>query len=423
MAKVLVVGSGGREHALVRSFEHSPNVDRLFAAPGNAGTCRDAENVSIKAMDIADLVRFASENRIDLTVFGSEEPLAAGAADAFQRAGLPVFGPTQQATQIESSKAWAKEAMRAVGIRTPAFRIFTDHREALAHVKERGVPVVVKASGLALGKGSYVCPTFADAERALDAIMVKRIHGAAGDAVVIERVVSGREVSVHAICSGAQAVMLPTAHDYKRLLTGGGGPNTGGMGCVAPVPWVDAQFLERVRINTVLPMLHHLQSTCGGFTGCLYPGMMLDDLGAWTLEFNARMGDPETEVILPLLETDTFELFTAAIAGKLQGMEVKIRSDFAVCVTLASNGYGYPEKIATGFDIYGIENAERITGVEVLHGSTAEKNGHPVTAGGRVLFVRAVGETLAQARERAYAAVDCISFEGMQLRTDIGADC
>ena len=418
MTSVLVIGGGGREQALAWKLAQSPHVGRVFVAPGNGGSQGKIENIDIGFTDVPVLLKFAQENQVGLTVVGQEAASEAGIVDAFKAAGLIIFGPTKAATRIESSKAFSKDLMAAERIPTAAYKTFTDAKDALTYAASRPMPVVVKADGLAAGKGVIICNSAAEIETAIDNIMVKKAFGEAGNTVVIEDFLKGREVSFHALCDGNQAILFPASQDHKQIFDGDKGPNTGGMGVVAPVPWVTAEHLDLVDNLVVRPALRGLRARDAAFTGCLYPGLMIDDDDIQLLEFNARFGDPEAEVYMRLIEGDLFEIFVACALGKLDPASVSWRPGFAASVVLSSPGYpgDYPKSLP----ITGIANAEKLDGIVVFHAGTAVQDGQLVTAGGRVLNVTAIGTTLDEALDKAYAAVKLISFEGMHYRTDIG---
>lgn len=416
--KVLIVGSGGREHALAWRLAQSPKVEKLYVAPGNAGTAATGENVSIKATDIGGLFMFAEREKIDLTVVGPDDPLAMGIADAFQARGFRIFGPAKAAARIEASKAFAKQFMLEQGIPTADFRTFRNLRSAVAYAETVSHPLVVKASGLALGKGVIVCETREETSNALRLIMRDRIFGAAGNEVVIEEYLEGQEISIHALSDGYYYVMFPPSQDHKRACEGDTGPNTGGMGTIAPVPWVSVQDMRAIEDSIVLPAIDGMRKRKTPFVGCLYPGLMMTSAGPRALEFNARFGDPETQVYMRLLKTDILDIIEACIDGKLKNVKVEWRPGFAACVVLASAGY--PGEYKKGFEISGVAEAEQIPGVIVFQAGTAIQDGKLVTSGGRVLGVSAVGDTLREALDRAYKAVKRIHFEGMEYRKDIG---
>jgi phosphoribosylamine--glycine ligase len=415
---VLIIGSGGREHALAWKLVRSPRIGKLYVASGNGGTRSIAENVAIKAVDVASLARFAEHNSIDLTVVGPDDPLALGVVDVFQSRGLRIFGPTRAAAQIEASKAFAKRLMRDNGIQTASFRIFRKYENALEYVRKHGAPIVVKASGLALGKGAYPCKTLAKAEKALAEIMLERAYKQAGNEVIVEEFLDGQEISIHALCDGKTSILLPTAQDHKPIFDGDQGKNTGGMGTIAPVPWVADQTLREVNEQIVRTTLQALAKKGRPFTGCLYPGLKITSEGPKVLEFNARFGDPETQSYMRLLKTDLLDMLDACVDRKLAELVVEWHSGFAVCVVLASGGY--PGEYKKEIPIFGINEAERVPGVVVFHAGTMYDN-QLLTSGGRVLGVTATGSTLKNALDRAYEAVRCIRFDGMQFRKDIGA--
>jgi phosphoribosylamine--glycine ligase len=415
---VLVVGSGGREHAIAHQLVQSPRIGRLVVVPGNGGTGQIAENVLMDVSANGKLVELAKDNKIDLTVVGSEELLARGIVDDFHRAGLRIFGPTQAAARLETSKAFAKKFMFERGIPTAPFRVFDEHEEALAHIREHGVPIVIKASGLALGKGAYPCKTLEEAEGALKLIMLDRIYGAAGDEVVIEDFLRGQELSVHVFCDDTTYSFLPISRDYKRALNGNKGPNTGGMGSIAPV-LVDEKLKQKIEERIVRPILQALAARGSSFVGMLYPGIMVVKDEPYVLEFNVRPGDPETQSVMCLLKTDLFDVLEACVDGKLADIKIEWHPGFAVCVVLASGGY--PGEYKKYLPIRGIAEAEKVPGVVVFHAGTRfSELGVLETFGGRVLNVTAVGDTLEDALARAYEAAGRIWFEGKQFRTDIG---
>jgi len=417
-SNVLVIGNGGREHAFVWKLAQSPRIGKLYVAPGNGGTRNIAENIAIEATDAKHLARFAKENSIDLTIVGPDDSLARGVVDVFQSRSLRIFGPTRSASQIETSKAFAKRLMRDNGIATASFRIFRKHKNALAYVRQHGAPIVVKANGLALGKGAYPCKKLTKAEKALSEIMLERTYKQAGNEVIIEEFLDGQEVSIHALCDGKTAIMLPTSQDHKARFDGDKGKNTGGMGTIAPIPWITDQTLREVNEQIIQPTLQALAKKGRTFTGCLYPGLKMTDEGPKILEFNARFGDPETQSYMRLLKTDLLDVLDACVDSKLAKLTVEWHSGFAVCVILASGGY--PGKYKKGVPIFGTNEAEKIPGVVVFHAGTIF-NDQLRTSGGRVLGVTATGDTLQQALNRAYKAIRCIKFKGMRFRKDIGA--
>jgi phosphoribosylamine--glycine ligase len=422
--RVLVVGGGGREHALVHSFAQSPLADRIFCAPGNAGTAAESDNIPIGADDTAGLLEFASREQVDLTVVGPEAPLVAGLTDAFEEHGLKVFGPSQAAAQLEGSKVFAKEVMGAGGVATGAYRRHTALEAALADVEGRDdYPLVVKADGLAAGKGVLICRDKAEARAAVEACFVSREFGDAGDVLITEEYLTGSEVSLLVLCDGRNAVPLAPAQDYKRIFAGDQGPNTGGMGSYCPVPGFEAKAIDAAMEHVVEPVVAALRKRGIAYRGVLYAGLIVTDAGVKVLEFNCRFGDPETQAVLPRLGSDLLELCAAAAVGELGGVKAAWKQQDCVTVVLASAGY--PASSHKGDVISGLDEAAGMDGVTVYHagtafaGGVAGGGGDVVTAGGRVLAVSALGDGFAAARERAYEAAALIRFDGMQLRPDI----
>lgn len=415
--KVLVIGSGGREHALTWKLKQSPRVDRIFCAPGNAGTAQLAENVAMAANDLIGLFRFAKQNDIDLTVVGPDDPLAAGIVDLFEADKLRIFGPTKSAARLESSKIFAKELMRAEKIPTAAARTFSDLPEALKYCDEVKFPVVIKADGLALGKGVIIAPDQAAARSAVQAMMGEGRFGDAGHRIVIEEFLSGTECSAHALVDGENYQVLESARDHKRVFDGDKGPNTGGMGAFSPANNWNAdsrkQFLQKV----MDPIMRGLRRENVIFRGLLYPGLMMTSDGPRVLEFNCRFGDPETQALMPRLQSDLVPLLEATIDGTIA--EQTIEWDPRVSVTVVMASAGYPEKYEAGKPISGLEKVALIEDVQVFHAGTKHLNGEIVTNGGRVLAVTSVGPTIADARARAYDAVSRLDFEGCHYRRDI----
>jgi phosphoribosylamine--glycine ligase len=416
--KVLVVGSGGREHALVEALAASPLEPAMYAAPGNPGISRIAETVDIPLDDLVSLRDFAAENSIDLTVVGPESPLIGGITEAFWEAGLKVFGPSRAAARIEGSKVFAKELMRHAGVPTAQFEAFDREEAALAYLRARSeYPIVVKADGAAAGKGVTVARSQDEAEEALRASFAGKF-GAAGERIVIEECLEGREASVFVVTDGQDILPFLPAQDYKRAFDAGGGPNTGGMGAYSPIMWMEPETYAAILEDIISPTIHQLALIGAPYVGLLYAGVMVTETGPKALEFNCRFGDPETQVILPRLGSDLLELMLAADNEDLAGREIIWSADKAVCVVLASEGY--PDSSSSGDEISGLENIP--AGVYVYHAATEERDTRFFTAGGRVLNVVGTGPTIIEARARAYAAVEQIHFEGMQYRTDIALE-
>ena len=416
--KVLIVGGGGREHALAWKIAQSPVVDALVAAPGNPGIARHARCVDIGVDAHGDLVDFARRERVDLTVIGPEAPLVAGLAGRFATAGLAVFGPSARAAAIEGSKAFSKDLMRRYGIPTARFSTFDDADRARRFCRDMGAPLVVKADGLAAGKGAIVCPTLEDADLAIAECMERRAFGAAGTRVVVEEFMVGQEVSFFVLSNGSDVMALAAAEDHKAIFDGDRGPNTGGMGCYSPVAAFDEALEKRVMETIVRPTLAALAREGAPYRGVLYTGLMLTPQGPKVVEFNCRFGDPECQALMVRAPGDLVPLLLAAARGDAWPPSRQWPSAASVCVNVASGGY--PGKYSTGLPIRGVEAAEARPGVHVFHAGTATRDGTLVTAGGRVLGVTAVAESMEAAIAAAYAAVHEISFEGMHCRTDIG---
>ncbi len=419
--KVLIVGRGGREHALAWKLAQSDQVTNVFVAPGNGGTAAAGgkiENVAIAETEIDDLISFAGSNDVALTVIGPEAPLAAGIVDCFENVGLRCFGPVEGAARLEGSKTYAKQLMDRVDVATARYEIFTDYDQALAHVRSATNPIVIKASGLAAGKGVVVPNSLAESEQALKRIMLDREFGESGDEVVIEECLEGQEATILAFCDGTTIVPMPSAQDHKPLLDGDLGPNTGGMGAYAPTPLVNKALQTEVVEKVMKPVVRALALDGFPFVGVLYAGLMLTADGPKVLEFNCRFGDPEAQVILPLLDSDLYEILSACVDGSLDSVAVEWSDGIAATVVAASGGY--PADYAKGLPISGIGEAESVPGVTVFHAGTAV-DGELVTAGGRVLAVTGVQPTLSMALACVYHGIEHIQFEGMQYRSDIGA--
>lgn len=414
--KILVLGSGGREHALVWKLRQSPRATALYCAPGNAGTAQLATNVPIKITEHQKLVEFAKSEGIDLTVVGPDDALAAGIVDLFQKHGLRIFGPTQSAARLESSKVFAKDFMQRHGIPTAKSGSFSDSSEAQLFCQKAKHPLVVKADGLALGKGVIIARNSWEAGLAVHEIMDARKFGDAGKQVLIEEFLEGEECSIHALVDGHSYLLFPAAQDHKRALDGDQGLNTGGMGTFSPPSkLLTPELEERVRREVLDPFIAGLKKDGLDFRGMLFPGLMITADGPKVLEFNCRFGDPETQVLLTRLESDLVDLLEATIDGRLAETKATWKAESAVCVVMASGGY--PGSYASGKAITGLEQSP--DGITVFHAGTKEENGKILTAGGRVLGVTALAGDLVAARQRAYAAVDGIQFEGRQFRRDI----
>src|SRR5215831_925663 len=418
--KILVIGGGGREHALTWKLRQSPHADRIFCAPGNAGTSKIAENVAILASDLTALVRFAKENGIDLTVVGPDDPLAAGIVDLFTSEKLRVFGPDKSAARIESSKIFAKELMRAHRIPTAEARTFSDSNEALRYCEQMKFPVVIKADGLALGKGVIIAADPATARSTIDEMMNQGRFGNAGRRVVIDEFLQGTECSLHALVDGKNYLLLESACDHKRALDGDQGPNTGGMGAFSPANNWNSKLRSRFEIEIMQPLLRGLVKEGVMFRGLLYPGLIITSEGPRVLEFNCRFGDPETQALLPRMKSDLLPLLEATIDGKINRCAIEWDRRAAVTVVLASAGY--PRKYETGKSISGLDDAVNLEDVQIFHAGTKRERSEYKTAGGRVLAVTALGSTLDAARARAYEAVSLVQFENCHYRRDIALD-
>ncbi|WP_407275802.1 phosphoribosylamine--glycine ligase [Halothiobacillus sp. DCM-1] len=416
--KVLVIGGGGREHALAWKLAQSPRVSRVFVAPGNPGTATEAkcENVPVAATDIAGLLAFAGQTGIDLTVVGPEAPLVAGVVDTFRDAGLKIFGPTRAAAQLEGSKAFAKDFLARHRIPTASYRVFTETAPALAYVRQHGAPIVVKADGLAAGKGVIVAQTVAEAEAAITDMLGGQF-GAAGARVVIEDFLAGEEASFIVMVDGHHILPMATSQDHKARDDGDQGPNTGGMGAYSPAPVVTPAIAEAVMRSIIEPTVRGMALDGLPYTGFLYAGLMIDEAGsARVLEFNCRFGDPETQPIMRRLDSDLVDLLEAAVAGALDGVQAQWNPQPAVGVVMAAAGY--PAEVRTGDVIHGLTAVP--TGVKAFHAGTRQAGDAVVTAGGRVLCVTALGDTVAAAQQAAYAGVAAIQFDGGFYRRDIG---
>jgi phosphoribosylamine---glycine ligase len=417
---VLVIGSGGREHALAWKLRQSPRVKQVFIAPGNAGTAQLGRNVDVKLSELDQLLNFAHRESIDLTVVGPDDVLAAGIVDLFEAAGLRIFGPCKEAARLESSKSFAKRFMVRHGIPTARFGEFESSRDAKTSLGEFGFPLAVKADGLALGKGVVIAQDRAEAEAAIDDMIERRRFGDAGRKVVIEEFLSGAECSVHALVDGHSYLLFPTAQDHKQIYDGNRGPNTGGMGAFSPSQRLDAELLQEIRETVLEPFIRGIQKDHLRFRGLLFPGLMLTKDGPRVLEFNCRFGDPETQVLMPRLKTDLVDLLEATITGQLATVTAQWDTRPAVCVVMASGGY--PGHYKIGKTIAGLEHLDEKDDVIVFHAGTRMGENQILTSGGRVLGVTAVDNTLLAARGRAYEALDKIEFDGSYFRRDIGTN-
>lgn len=413
--KVLVVGGGGREHAIVHKLSQSPKVDKIFCAPGNAGIGQLAECVDIKVGDVKKLKEFALQNDIDMTVVGPEVPLMQGIVDEFEKVGLKIFGPRRDAAAIEGSKYFTKLLLHKYNIPTARFKAFDKYEDALKFLKEIWYPVVMKADGLAQGKGVFLVESFTQAKEALDLMMKEKIFGTSGDTVIIEEMLFGREVSVLAFTDGETIVPMVSAMDYKKVFDGDKGPNTGGMGNIAPNPYFDDKLLKEVIEKILKPVVNSLKKEGIVYKGVLYAGLMLTKEGPKVLEFNARFGDPETQVVLPLLKTDLVDIIEAIIDGTLDKVKIEWEDKKAVCVVAASEGY--PGDYETGYEITGFDELKNVF---AYHAGTALKDRKIVTSGGRVLALTALGKSYDEARNKAYEELKKINFKGMYYRKDIG---
>jgi phosphoribosylamine--glycine ligase len=416
---ILIIGGGGREHALAWKVRQSPRCTKLYIAPGNAGTAKEGENVAIDIKNNETVIDFAKEKKIDLVVVGPDDQLAQGMVDALMAARIKAFGPTKAAAKLEWSKAFAKDFMQRYQIPTAASRTFSSHDEASSYMRTVDFPQVIKADGLALGKGVVIAETREEAEETLKQFMQDGKFGTAGGSVVIEEYLEGTEVSIHAFCDGKTVKLFPVARDHKRVGDGDTGPNTGGMGTIVPVQQYSG-FIEEIKEKIVMPVIRGMTNEGTPFCGVLFPGLMVTKHGPKVLEFNARFGDPECESYMRLLKTDLVDIMLACIEGRLDKQEVRWSDEYVTTVMLASKGY--PEKYEKGFPITGIEEAESDPSVIVYHAGTTLKGNQLVTNGGRVLGVSAVGESPEESKRRTYIATEKIKFDGVQYRRDIGAD-
>lgn len=416
--KVLVIGSGGREHAIVKKVLESPKVTEVFCAPGNAGTAMDAKNVNIGVREFDRLTQFAKEEAIDLTIVGMDDPLVAGIVDAFEEKKLRIFGPRKGAAIIEGSKAFAKDLMRKYNIPSSGYETFSNSQDAIDYLKSSKYPIVLKADGLALGKGVLICNDYEEAHMGVKVIMEDKQFGSAGDLLVIEEFMTGREVSVLAFCDGTRILPMTSAQDHKRAKDGDQGLNTGGMGTFSPSPFYTKKIDEYCKEHIYQRTMDGMKAEGRDFVGILFVGLMLTQEGPKVLEYNARFGDPEAQVVLPRMKNDLVEVCEACIDGRLDEINLEFEQNAAVCVVLASSGY--PEQYKTGYPIHGLDRFENEKDYMVFHGGTKLDGDRIVTGGGRVLGVTAKGKDLREARNKAYEATTWIEFDNKYMRNDIG---
>ena len=418
--KILIIGAGGaREHALGWKIGQSPSAGQIFFARGNAGTTKIGVNLNLKETDIDSLLEFAKKENVDITLVVSDDPLAMGVVDEFRKNNMRVWGPTKASAQIESSKAFSKDFMRRHDLPTAKFKSFFDYGEAKKYIANHSLPIVIKADGLAFGKGVVICQNLEEAESALQNIMVKKIFGDSGNSVIIEEFLVGPEISIHALSDGENYKIFPSSQDHKRINDGDIGPNTGGMGVVGPLPFVGLEMMQRIEKEIIAPALKGMADDGIPFEGILYPSLMLTVDGPKIIEFNARFGDPEAQVYMRLLDSDLFEIINACVDKKLNQIEIKWKDVFVCNIALASGGY--PENYEKGKTIFGIDEAGLEKDVIVFHaGTKLDDNKNILTNGGRVLGVSATGDSLKEALEKAYKAITKVSFKGMQYRKDIG---
>ncbi|MDA8169540.1 MAG: phosphoribosylamine--glycine ligase [Nitrospiraceae bacterium] len=417
--KVLVIGGGGREHAIVWKLAQSKRVDKIYCCPGNAGIAELAECIDISPTDFGALLNIVRYEWIDLTIVGPEDPLSKGIADVFRKEGRHIFGPGAEAARLEASKAFSKDFMRRYGIPTGEYKVFNSYIHAEDYVRLKGAPIVIKADGLAAGKGVFVAKTVEEASDALRLIMKERAFGSAGDRVVVEECIEGEEASFMAFTDGNTIVPMVSSQDHKRIFDGDGGPNTGGMGAYSPAPVMTPELEKQVMEKVMQPFLRGIKAERMDFRGVIYAGLMIKENKPYVLEFNCRFGDPETQPVLARLDSDLFEIILAVSEGKLAEVPVKWKPESAVCVVMASKGY--PGSYEKGKIIKGLQKAKGMKNVVVFHAGTGFNDDEVVTSGGRVLGVTATGADVAEAREKAYDAVRLISFEGMQFRKDIAS--
>lgn len=417
--KILVIGSGGREHTLVWKIRQSERVEKIYCAPGNGGIAGMTECVNIKTEDIKGLLQFAQKNKIDLTVVGPEGPLAAGIVDEFRKNDLMIFGPAKEAARLEGSKVFAKEFMQKYHIPTAEFQTFSDATRAINFLKGRNFPMVIKADGLAAGKGVVIANSFQEAKEAVDQIMTQKIFKEAGSKIVIEECLEGEEASILAVSDGSNFVLLDSAQDHKRIFDGDLGPNTGGMGAYSPAPVVTKDLMKAVALGIVMPVIQGMKKEGHAFTGVLYVGLMMTTDGPQVLEFNVRFGDPETQAILPRMKNDLVEIMLASCEAKIH--QIRLDWDRRACVCVVMSSRGYPGHYEKGKEITGLEAASGVGATVIFHAGTEKQNGKIITSGGRVLGVTSLGSGIEEAIETVYQAVEKIKFDGCFFRRDIGA--
>ena len=416
--KILIVGSGGREHVLAWKIKQSPGVQKLYCAPGNGGIAQVAECVDIKSEDIAGLLKFAKDKDIDLTVVGPEAPLTAGIVDVFQKEGLRIFGPNKKAAQLEGSKVFAKEFMHRRSIPTATFKIFDNVQSAKIFLKKAQFPLVIKADGLASGKGVVICQVLKEANDAIEQMMQEKVFGKAGEVIVIEECLEGEEASILAVCDGENFVILESAQDHKRIFDDDLGPNTGGMGAYSPAPIITSDLMKKIEARIIEPTIRGMDYEGYPFKGVLYAGLMMTSSGPYVLEYNVRFGDPEAQAVLPRLKTDLVEIMMAATEDRLN--EVKLKWEKKSCVSVVMCSGGYPGKYEVGKEIHGLDTVDAESTI-VFHAGTQKADNKIITTGGRVLNVTALGQNIEEAIHKAYIAVDSIKFDHCFFRRDIGA--
>lgn len=417
--RILVIGSGGREHSLVWKISQSRLVDKVFCAPGNGGISEIAECIDISQTDLERLLDFVKKERIDLTVVGPEAALVRGIVDIFEREGLKIFGPDKKAARLEASKVFVKELMAKYNIPTASFKVFSDSKKAKDYIKEKGVPLVIKADGLAQGKGSIVCNTEEETELAIKSIMEDRIFGDSGTKIVVEECLEGEEASVIVITDGKSVIPLASSQDHKRIFDGDKGSNTGGMGAYSPTPLITKEVFKEIMERIIYPTIKGMDKEGLSYRGVLYAGIMVTKEGPKTLEFNVRYGDPENQVIMPRLKTDLVEVMLATLEKKLSRYK-NLEWDKRSCLCVVISSRGYPGDYKTGYLISGLEEIKNLKDIIVFHAGTKRKDGEFLTSGGRVLGVTGLGEDIREAIDKTYQAVGKIHFEGMHFRRDIG---